>query len=127
MTKRSVGTANRNTSISFAALCASVLDLPRTRSSLSRTSIRRALDRRHLSSIRRWIGPLPDKTEFAHIAPPVVHVTDIEQGDFLFVCDSTRATELYLARVMSTHDTTAVVHCDGSGSKNQATATFEPI
>ena len=82
--------------------------------------------RRHFSSLRRWKGSVP-VTDNPLLSPPPVPSGDLSVGEFVFVLSDSKSTEFYLARVHEIREDIIVVACYGSGSKNQATATFKPI
>ena len=84
--------------------------------------------RRHISNVRRWIGPLPDPAvASAAGVPPPLGTEDIEVDSFIVATDTATSNDLYLLRVSDIDDSEIRVWCHGSGSANQDTAKFKPV
>ena len=81
---------------------------------------------RHISNVRRWVGPLPPKEATSLGVPPPM-TADVEVGDFLFYRDADGASTFYLVKVVAITDEAFTVHCWGSSSANAATAAYKPI
>ena len=81
---------------------------------------------RHITNVRRWVGPLPPK-EATNLGVPPPMTADVEEGDFVFYKDTADSAEFYLAKVLAITDEFFTVHCWGSSSNNAATATYKPI
>ena len=83
--------------------------------------------RRHISNVRRWVGPLPSKTDKKNGIPPPVGTEDITTNSFIVVTDTPDDNDMFLCKVNSIDDSKINVWGYGSSSKNQLSATFKPI
>ena len=83
--------------------------------------------RRHVSNVRRWIGPLPSKTDKTHGIAPPVGTEDINVDGFIITIDEPGDDEMFLCKVMSIDDSQITVWGYGSCSKNQLKASFKPV
>ena len=82
--------------------------------------------RRHLTNIRRWVGPLPKPDDSSNGVPPASH-DDIAVGDFLFVRDEPDANEFQLAEVTDADYENLQVHLYGRTARDPKTAQFRPV
>jgi hypothetical protein len=85
--------------------------------------------RRHLSNIRCWRGPLPDRQPDQGDVIPFA--SDVEVGEFALVRDSDfqtdTATMLHLVRIARLDDTTVHVEVWGTTSKSAAAGLYKPV
>ena len=82
--------------------------------------------RRHISNLRRWIGPLPDVTA-PQDQPVPIGQEDIEVGDFIATAWDDASTDVAIAKVTDVDDSEIRVWCWGSTAKNQMKARFKPV
>ena len=67
--------------------------------------------RRHISNVRRWVGPLPSKTDKKNGIPPPVGTEDITTNSFIVVTDTPDDNDMFLwAIVRSTQQKTGSEH-----------------
>ena len=85
------------------------------------------LYRRHISNVRRWLGPLPSKTDKTHGITPPVGTEDINVDGFIITIDEPDDDDMFLCKVMSIDDSQITVWGYGSCSKNQLKASFKPV
>ena len=84
--------------------------------------------RRHLSTIRQWIGPLPHISANVHgFAVPSTGTSDIQVGTFLVYREPPLVNDLYLAKVSEVVEDHILLWGWGSSQRNQLTATFKPM
>ena len=77
--------------------------------------------------MRRWVGPLPSKTDKKNGIPPPVGTEDITANSFIVVTDTPDDNDMFLCKVNSIDDSKINVWGYGSSNKNQLKATFKPI
>ena len=84
--------------------------------------------KRHLTNIRRWIGPLPSRDENANGVPPASH-DDVAVGDFLFVRGSNAPADkrIDLIRVSECDHETLKVRGYGRTGPNPSSCSFRPV
>jgi len=82
--------------------------------------------RRHLTNVRRWLGPVPaNATSSDNSIVPLI--SDVKTGEIAFAIDSTTSTVMYLVRVTSADETAVNVHAWGTTSKNHLTGKYKPV
>ena len=85
------------------------------------------LYRRHISNVRRWLGPLPSKTDKTHGIAPPVGTEDIDVDGFIITIDEPEDKDMFLSKVMSIDDSQITVWGYGSCLKDQLKAKFKPV
>ena len=84
---------------------------------------------RHISNIRRWNGPIPDKNKSTiHIDQGIPQLaTDVEVGDFILAREDEDTTTVDLGKITKTDDNSFEVTCYGRSSANMLTCKYLPV
>ena len=84
---------------------------------------------RHISNIRRWNGPIPDKNKSVvqvdHKIPQLA--TDVEVGNFILAREDEDTTTVDLGKITKTDDNSFEVTCYGRSSANMLTCKYLPV
>ena len=88
--------------------------------------------RRHISNVRRWLGPLPDAQSLngaqSNGPPPPIGTKDIAVNGFVLASwDDGTTEDVALARVTNIGDSEITIWCYGATQANQINAKFKPV
>ena len=91
--------------------------------------------RRHISNIRRWLGPLPEPQAIQdlqsadyHGPPPPVGTEDIAVNGFIIASwEDGTTNDVALAKVTNIDDSEITIWCYGATCRNQINANFKPV